>query len=105
MKRTSKTKDAVEILDRRYGGDDEWDRIVAEEELKVRVSQIALDLRERSGLTQNELAQKVGATQSMISKLENADYDGSSLELLWRICLGLNRRLDISCSEGLPKSA
>ncbi|WP_016869957.1 MULTISPECIES: helix-turn-helix domain-containing protein [Fischerella] len=33
------------------------------------------DLREQSGLTQEQLAQKLEVTQSWVSKLENAQHD------------------------------
>ena len=39
----------------------------------------------------------VGTTQSVISKVENADHDGSALEMLLRICLALHRRIEIDC--------
>jgi len=39
-------------------------------------------LREAAGLTQRELAERIGSTQSVISRLESDDYDGHSLSML-----------------------
>jgi len=97
MKR--KITDAVEIMDRRYGGDPEWERMALEEELNLRVAQTVYDLRTGAGLTQQKLAEMVGTTQSIMSKVENADYDGSAAEMLVRVCFALHRRIEIECND------
>ena len=48
-----------------------------------------------AGLTQAELAQLVGTTQSVISRLEDADYEGHSLSMLQRIADALHQRLEV----------
>ena len=53
------------------------------------------DLRMQAGLTQAALAKLVGTTASVISRLEDADYDGHSLAMLRRIAAGLNKRVEI----------
>lgn len=94
-----KTTDAVEIMDKRYGGTPEWDEMVQEENLKLRVGIAVYNLRKEAGLTQKQLADTVGITQAMVSQVENADYEGSALEMLWRICRALHKELDFSCRE------
>ena len=42
-------------------------------------------MREDAGLTQAELAKKVGTTQSVIARLEDAEYAGHSLRMLKRV--------------------
>ena len=42
-------------------------------------------MREDTGLTQTELVRKVGTTQSVIGRLEDAEYTGHSLAMLERI--------------------
>jgi transcriptional regulator with XRE-family HTH domain len=42
-------------------------------------------MREDAGLTQTELARKIGTTQSVIARLEDAEYAGHSLAMLERI--------------------
>ncbi|MDR3621470.1 MAG: helix-turn-helix domain-containing protein [Paludisphaera borealis] len=53
------------------------------------------DLRTNAGLTQSELAKAVGTTASVISRLEDADYDGHSLAMLRRIARALDQRVEI----------
>ena len=52
-------------------------------------------LRQSSGLSQVELARRVGTTQSVISRLEDADYEGHSLAMLNRIAAAMERRVEI----------
>ncbi len=41
----------------------------------AQVSMIIYDVRKQAGLTQHQLADLVGATRSVIARLEDADYD------------------------------
>jgi ribosome-binding protein aMBF1 (putative translation factor) len=43
------------------------------------------EMREHAGLTQTELARKVCTTQSVMARLEDAEYSGHSLTMLERI--------------------
>jgi len=42
-------------------------------------------LRKESGLSQKELAQRIGTTQQQISRLESPSYEGHSLSMLRRV--------------------
>jgi transcriptional regulator with XRE-family HTH domain len=96
MKKTHKTKKAVDILHQRYIGDNLDRRVSLEaERVNAEVARTIYDLRKAAGLTQKELADLVGTTQSVISRLEDADYGGHSLSMLSRIAGRLNRRLVI----------
>lgn len=53
------------------------------------------DLRQLAGLTQKQLAELIGTKQPVISRLEEADYGGHSLEILRRIAAALHCRLEI----------
>jgi DNA-binding XRE family transcriptional regulator len=53
------------------------------------------ELRIQAGLSQRELARLVGTTASVICRLEDDDYDGHSLTMLYRIAAALNQRVDI----------
>ena len=88
------TTDAIEILDRRYYAD-RPDRQAALEEAKLHaaIAQQIYALRTKAGLTQGELAARVGTSVSAISRLEDADYHGHSLNVLLRIMAALRRRV------------
>ena len=51
--------------------------------------------RKATGLTQQELADRVGTTQSVISDLESAEYQGDSMPMLRRIAAGLGMVLHV----------
>lgn len=53
------------------------------------------DLRTKAGLTQQELALRVGTSKSAICRLEDADYEGHSLSMLKRIAEALDKRVEI----------
>ncbi|HET6456722.1 MAG TPA: XRE family transcriptional regulator [Armatimonadota bacterium] len=91
----TKTRSATKILNKRIGDDLELKRMVAEETVNARVAQEIYDLRTEAGLTQSELAKRVGTTQPVIARLEDADYQGHSLRMLVRIASALGRELDV----------
>ena len=95
-RKTKTTTDAVEILRRRYfEGKPEMKAILEEEEGKAEVTRMVYDLRTQAGLTQKELANRVGTTPSVISRLEDADYNGHSLTMLRRIAAAVGQRVQI----------
>ncbi|HEY3908762.1 MAG TPA: helix-turn-helix domain-containing protein [Stellaceae bacterium] len=57
-----------------------------------------LELRARSGETQKRLAQRLGMTESMVSRLERGDHR-PSLKTLCRIADAFGRRLEIVFHE------
>ena len=59
------------------------------------VARKVYELRAKAKLTQRELALRVGTTASVISRLEDDDYEGHSLAMLRRIASALNKRVEI----------
>jgi DNA-binding XRE family transcriptional regulator len=66
-----------------------------EYEVKGEIAQQVYDLRNQAGLTQYQLAQLIGAAESTINELEEADYEGDSLGMLVRIASALNKKLEV----------
>lgn len=65
-----------------------------------------INLREKAGLTQKELAKLVGTKQSNIARLESADYTSYTRETLYKIAKALKARLEIRIVPlNSPKSA
>ena len=91
----AKVTDAVEILKRKTGIDPERDPEMLKISEDFRVAQMIYDARTEAGLTQKQLAKAVGTTQSVISQLESAEYQGHSLSMLQRIAEALHRRVEI----------
>ncbi len=95
-KRQRTTSDGLAILDRRhFQGPPARLRALADARLNAQIAQEIYALRTKAGLTQRQFAQLVGTTDSVISRLEDADYAGHSLRMLQRISAALNRRLEI----------
>ena len=91
----SKTRDAIQILDRMTGNDEELQQLIAAEALHAEVARRIYEVRTAAGLTQAELAERIGTKQPVIARLEDADYEGHSLSMLQRIALALNQRIEL----------
>lgn len=90
------TTDAHEILRSRYVvNNSEMQGLLEEERANAEIARRIHALRQRSGLTQKDLAKLVGTTASVICRLEDADYEGHSLSMLRRIARALNQRIQI----------
>jgi transcriptional regulator with XRE-family HTH domain len=98
------TTNAIDILHDRYiGTDTERRASLQEERINAEVARTIYELREERGLTQEALAELVGTTQSVISRLEDADYEGHSLSMLNRIARALNKSLAVGMKEKDPE--
>ncbi|NBD31545.1 MAG: XRE family transcriptional regulator [Cyanobacteria bacterium] len=96
------TSDAMEIIDRMIGDDAETRELYEQAKVNVHVAQLIYDARTEAGLSQTELARMVGTTQSVISRLEDADYEGHSLSMLNRVAQALNREVKIDLVPRVP---
>jgi len=91
-----RTSDAVEILQRRYY-EGKPHRIAQLEQQRAddEIARQIYELREKAGLTQKRLAELVGTTPSVISRLEDSDYEGHSLTMLKRIAAALHKKVEV----------
>ena len=89
------TTDATKILADIAGYDPKRQQAFEEAFANREVAQRIYKLRQQAGLSQTELAKRVGTTQSVISRLEDADYEGHSLAMLNRIAAAVELRVDI----------
>ena len=69
----------------------------------MEVAQAIYDMRHLKGLTQAQLAKRVGTTGSVISRLEDSDYGGRSLDMLMRIASALDLRLTLTLTPDSPR--
>lgn len=87
---------ASEFLYNRYiAGDPKREAEYEEEVINAEIARKIYDLRTKAGLTQKELADRVGTSKSAICRLEDADYEGHSLFMLKRIAEALDKRVEI----------
>src|SRR6266446_2361822 len=92
---TKKTTDAVAILDQMAGESPQVRQLTEEARVNAAVAQLIYAARNRAGLSQAELADRIGTKQSVISRLEDADYEGRSLSMLHRIAAALGQCVEI----------
>jgi DNA-binding XRE family transcriptional regulator len=95
-KKKKTTSDAARILHRRYY-EGKPKRIAELESARAsaEVARKIYKLRADAGLTQKALAELVGTSHSVISRLEDDDYEGHSLAMLRRVAAALDKRVEI----------
>jgi DNA-binding XRE family transcriptional regulator len=95
QKNQKRTSDALVLVEELTGRSQEMADLVEQEQANLDVARKIYELRIKAKVSQAELARKVGTTQSVISRLEDADYDGHSLAMLRRIASALEKRVEI----------
>jgi len=76
-------------------------RVGVEQDLAL--GQLIYDLRTSSGLTQKALAERMGTTQSVISRLEEGGGAKNRIDTLARVAVALGRHLVLSFPEDVPQ--
>ena len=85
-----------DLLDREYGPQGTLERALFETEAEAFcLAETLREQRRLAGLTQQELADKIGTKKSYISKLENGHAD-VQLSTLFRIFAGLGKRISLT---------
>jgi len=92
-----KFKSAVvqELYDELIGNDQSAQEEFEQELVNIEVAQLIHDMRTKAGLSQRELARKIGTSASAINRLESDDYEGHTVAMVRRIATALNRRLEL----------
>jgi len=85
MKQTVKRDRHSEFVQQRARKSATYRKAFARSLHQVDMALLVREMREDAGLTQTELAKKVGTTQSVIARLEGAEYTGHSLTMLERV--------------------
>ena len=99
-----KTNDALNILQQMTKDDPEIEEMIWESSLNAELAQLIYTARTQAGLTQQQLADRIGTKQSVIARLEDAEYEGHSLSMLNKIAQGLNQRLEVHLIPGSPRN-
>ena len=77
------------------------DRAGVEQDLAL--GQLIYDLRTEAALSQRELAERMGTTQSVISRLEEGGGARNRIDTLARVATALNRHLVLSFPTEVPE--
>jgi transcriptional regulator with XRE-family HTH domain len=91
----AKTRDFSQVIRKQLAENSELAALVEEESFNADVATEIYEARKNAGLTQRQLAEKIGTHQSVIARLEGSDYDGQSLAMLKRIAKALGKRLRV----------
>ena len=95
-KKKATTTDAGHILHQRhYKGKPKRIADLESARASAEVARKIYKLRTDAKLTQKELAKLVGTSHSVISRLEDDDYEGHSLAMLRRVAAALDKRVEI----------
>jgi ribosome-binding protein aMBF1 (putative translation factor) len=95
MAKKKRTRNFGDVIRAKLAADPELAKAVEEESFNADIAQQVYDLRTEAKLTQKQLADLINTQQSVISRIEDADYDGHSLMMLKRIAAALKRRLKV----------
>jgi ribosome-binding protein aMBF1 (putative translation factor) len=94
-KRKFKSAAVQELYEELIGDDAATQEEFEEGLVNIEAGQLIYDMRSKAGLSQRELARKVGTSASAINRLESADYEGHTVAMVRRIATALNRRLEL----------
>jgi transcriptional regulator with XRE-family HTH domain len=100
----AKTKDFSKFLCDLIGSDDSLADDLDRERLNAEIAVLIYSEREAAGLTQKQLADKVGTHQTVIARLENAEYNGRTIELLRKVLRALGLRLAVAAEPLVQES-
>jgi len=101
-KKVSGDADALRMLEPLSRDDPAMQEMLAEERSNAAVARQIYELRTAKGLTQQQLAELIGTKQPVIARLEDADYQGHSLAMLYRIGAALGCSVAVGF---VPRSA
>lgn len=89
------TSDALAVIDRITGNDPKLRSAIKEATANAKIAEMLYAARQSAGISQSELAKRIGTKQPVIARLEDASYDGHSLTMLQRIAAALGKKLEV----------
>lgn len=91
----ARTRNFADVIRAKLAANLDLADAVESEDFNADVAMKVYEARTQAGLSQKKLAELVGTQQSVISRIEDADYDGHSLKLLKRIAAALGNKLQV----------
>jgi len=99
------TSSTVAAIDRRTKDDPDFAAAVEAELQAMRIEQELVALRNASGLSQRQLAAKLGVKQPVIAKLEAGKSRNIGLQTLVRAVKAMNGRIQVSITPAKERRA
>jgi len=92
MEGKARSRNGLEILRRRFvENNPEMQELIEQERADFNVGTLIHYLRTEAGLTQEQLAERASTTQSVISRLEDVEYEGHTLAMLNRVARAVGK--------------
>ncbi len=85
--------DALAVMTKMFGGEPGWEKGVADATAAAEIAEEVYALRERHGLTQRELATRIGSSQSAVARMEDGEYRGHSMSVLRRMAAAVGEQV------------
>jgi transcriptional regulator with XRE-family HTH domain len=91
----ARTKNFAAFIRAKLAADPDLAEAVEAESFNLDIAGKVYEARVAAGLTQRQLADLIGTQQSVISRIEDADYDRHTLGTLKKIASALGKRLRV----------
>jgi len=91
----SKTNNVLDILNRRHPPTPKDLELRKQFRGQIEVAELIYRARTDAGLSQRQLAERIGSTASVICRLEDGNYEGHSMAMLRRIAEALGQRVEV----------
>jgi ribosome-binding protein aMBF1 (putative translation factor) len=91
----ARTKNFADVIKRKLATNRALAEAVEEHAFQSGVADQIYNARTAAGITQAELARRIGSQQSVIARMEDADYAGHSLSMLTRIGRALGKEVNV----------
>jgi ribosome-binding protein aMBF1 (putative translation factor) len=88
-----KTRNFADVVRQQMAQDSQVAQGIESELTALHAASLIYEARKRAGLTQAEMAERVGTHQSVIARLEDSEYDGHSVSMLMKVAAALDCRL------------
>lgn len=95
MAKRNKPARAVDVLRRALGDSPTRRKEIDRHKLNMAIGEQIYAARVAAGMTQAALAKRIGTTQSVISDLEDAEYQGHTMSMLRRIAEALGLEVEV----------
>ena len=91
----TETSSATAILRDQLSRDPELATLVEEERRRLQLAEKIRSARQEVGLTQAQVAEQIGTTQSAVARLESGEYERLSIRTLIKVATVLHRRINL----------